>query len=143
MLLEELIRTTPNNFYSVQFSKFLKSNAVCLSTNTKSIPPLKKPYRFGGAREDRTPDLLRARQALSQLSYGPFLLVFFALDCVALITRSVTYQCTLSPSFQRMPCLKQKILRKKLLLARTAFAPQRAKASFVESKAKFGKVYNP
>ena len=27
--------------------------------------------RFGGAREDRTPDLLRARQALSQLSYGP------------------------------------------------------------------------
>ena len=27
--------------------------------------------RFGGAEEDRTPDLLRARQALSQLSYGP------------------------------------------------------------------------
>ena len=27
---------------------------------------------FGGAREDRTPDLLRAKQALSQLSYGPF-----------------------------------------------------------------------
>ena len=25
----------------------------------------------GGAREDRTPDLLRAKQALSQLSYGP------------------------------------------------------------------------
>jgi hypothetical protein len=30
-----------------------------------------KPYRIGGAKEDRTPDLLRARQALSQLSYGP------------------------------------------------------------------------
>ncbi len=26
----------------------------------------------GGAEEDRTPDLLRARQVLSQLSYGPF-----------------------------------------------------------------------
>ena len=26
----------------------------------------------GGARRDRTADLLRARQALSQLSYGPF-----------------------------------------------------------------------
>ncbi len=26
---------------------------------------------YGGAKEDRTPDLLRARQALSQLSYGP------------------------------------------------------------------------
>ena len=27
---------------------------------------------FGGAEEDRTPDPLRARQVLSQLSYGPF-----------------------------------------------------------------------
>ena len=27
--------------------------------------------RDGGAKEDRTPDLLLARQALSQLSYGP------------------------------------------------------------------------
>ena len=26
---------------------------------------------YGGAKEDRTPDLLLARQALSQLSYGP------------------------------------------------------------------------
>lgn len=26
----------------------------------------------GGAKRDRTADLLRARQALSQLSYGPF-----------------------------------------------------------------------
>jgi hypothetical protein len=33
-----------------------------------------KPYGIdGGAKEDRTPDLLRARQALSQLSYGPSL----------------------------------------------------------------------
>jgi hypothetical protein len=30
------------------------------------------PAENGGAEEDRTPDLLRARQALSQLSYGPF-----------------------------------------------------------------------
>ena len=27
----------------------------------------------GGARRDRTADLLRARQALSQLSYGPMI----------------------------------------------------------------------
>ena len=27
---------------------------------------------IGGAKEDRTPDLLRAKQALSQLSYGPY-----------------------------------------------------------------------
>ena len=31
----------------------------------------------GGAKEDRTPDLLRAKQALSQLSYGPI----FRLAC--------------------------------------------------------------
>ena len=29
--------------------------------------------KIGGARRDRTDDLLRARQALSQLSYGPFI----------------------------------------------------------------------
>ena len=28
---------------------------------------------IGGAKEDRTPDLLLARQALSQLSYGPLM----------------------------------------------------------------------
>ena len=28
-------------------------------------------YEFGGAKGDRTPDLLTASQALSQLSYGP------------------------------------------------------------------------
>ncbi|GAC43688.1 hypothetical protein PPOP_3087, partial [Paenibacillus popilliae ATCC 14706] len=31
----------------------------------------KKDEIYGGAKEDRTPDLLLARQALSQLSYGP------------------------------------------------------------------------
>ena len=30
-----------------------------------------KQIKVGGARRDRTDDLLRARQALSQLSYGP------------------------------------------------------------------------
>ena len=30
--------------------------------------------RYGGAKRDRTADLLRARQALSQLSYGPIVL---------------------------------------------------------------------
>ena len=34
---------------------------------------IKHELRLGGAKEDRTPDLLRARQALSQLSYGPMI----------------------------------------------------------------------
>ena len=42
------------------------------SAREKRLPlgTLTSPHS-GGAREDRTPDLLRARQALSQLSYGP------------------------------------------------------------------------
>jgi hypothetical protein len=32
--------------------------------------------KSGGARRDRTADLLRARQALSQLSYGPLTISF-------------------------------------------------------------------
>jgi hypothetical protein len=39
---------------------------------TRSARPRAAARRGGGAREDRTHDLLRARQALSQLSYGPF-----------------------------------------------------------------------
>jgi hypothetical protein len=35
------------------------------------LQPLRTWYHAGGARRDRTADLLRARQALSQLSYGP------------------------------------------------------------------------
>ena len=38
---------------------------------------LRSSWAIGGARRDRTADLLRARQALSQLSYGPFNLSFF------------------------------------------------------------------
>jgi hypothetical protein len=36
----------------------------------RSEPP-RFPSLFGGAREDRTPDLLNAIQALSHLSYDP------------------------------------------------------------------------
>ena len=60
-------------------------------------------WAIGGARRDRTADLLRARQALSQLSYGPFLLVFFALLCVALVAHSVTYISMLLQSLRRAP----------------------------------------
>ncbi len=37
--------------------------------------------KLGGARRDRTDDLLRARQALSQLSYGPLTCLFRQLLC--------------------------------------------------------------
>ena len=43
----------------------------CIDLDVNSPEPTKINTSNGGAEEDRTPDLLRARQALSQLSYGP------------------------------------------------------------------------
>ena len=40
-------------------------------------------YGIGGARRDRTADPLLAKQVLSQLSYGPVCLVYFAPGFVA------------------------------------------------------------
>ena len=45
-------------------SELLKNGARRQTTRNVSA-------HVGGAEEDRTPNLLRARQALSQLSYGP------------------------------------------------------------------------
>ncbi len=42
-----------------------KDAAGILSVNSGSV------FRSGGDKEDRTPDLLHAMQALSQLSYTP------------------------------------------------------------------------
>jgi hypothetical protein len=45
-----------------------------------------EPNRSGGARRDRTDDLLLAKQALSQLSYGPFRVQKSAIGKAILIT---------------------------------------------------------
>ena len=37
----------------------------------KNLPYIRKVVINGGAKEDRTPDLLIANQSLSQLSYSP------------------------------------------------------------------------
>jgi hypothetical protein len=42
-----------------------------MNQNSSQLQLLRTWYHAGGARRDRTADLLRARQALSQLSYGP------------------------------------------------------------------------
>jgi hypothetical protein len=41
------------------------------TTNAKDFPYRTSAIPAGGARRDRTDDLLLAKQALSQLSYGP------------------------------------------------------------------------
>ena len=42
-----------------------------LCSRERDQGPASKPVPSGGARRDRTDDLLLAKQALSQLSYGP------------------------------------------------------------------------
>ena len=48
----------------------LQEHSLLISA-TENFDTLQNSGDSGGAKEDRTPDLLRARQALSQLSYGP------------------------------------------------------------------------
>ena len=66
---------------------FCKNNLFCTCRYTW-LGPL--PRFSGGAGEDRTPDLLRARQALSQLSYDPiFASGFLHLLCCRQQDRSI------------------------------------------------------
>ena len=49
-------------------SKLFLSELSCGYVRLRKLNPI---YNIGGAEEDRTPDPLRARQVLSQLSYDP------------------------------------------------------------------------
>ena len=75
----------------------------------------------GGVKESRTPDLLRARQALYQLSYGPNLMV--GLIRLELMTPALSTRCSNQLSYrpnlhyQRTTCceflpIKQLVLRR-------------------------------
>ena len=46
------------------------------NTKRKSRRKNRQDFRFGGDKGDRTPDLLTASQALSQLSYTPEQMLF-------------------------------------------------------------------
>ena len=58
-LLKNILNNSENRFLAKQENSFLKTQTD------------KTGVKRGGAMRDRTADLLRARQALSQLSYGP------------------------------------------------------------------------
>ncbi len=47
------------------------ARSVRLQPRSRSAERESAPDKVGGARRDRTDDLLLAKQALSQLSYGP------------------------------------------------------------------------
>src|SRR5215831_19013170 len=50
-------------------------------SRTRSTHSIKRAAPSGGARRDRTDDLLLAKQALSQLSYGPSPVEYWRQDC--------------------------------------------------------------
>ena len=50
-----------------------------VTKHSQTVFKVKRLINNGGAKRDRTADLLRARQALSQLSYGPIELLFVTL----------------------------------------------------------------
>ena len=58
-LLKNILNNSENSFLAKQENSFLKTQTD------------KTGVKRGGAMRDRTADLLRARQALSQLSYSP------------------------------------------------------------------------
>ena len=68
-----------------------------------------KSNMFGGARRDRTADLLRARQALSQLSYGPLTGLF------------LVWLCWLFAHFGHLPVCKLPCLLTSRLASRKKF----------------------
>jgi hypothetical protein len=60
------------SFENYIFIRFLcTSFSNCQRTNIDETLRLPNPHIFGGGERDRTDGLLRARQALSQLSYTP------------------------------------------------------------------------
>jgi hypothetical protein len=63
---------TRQDVRNIQIVKEQKSSKEKLSFRLKTCRNQQQvTVKSGGARRDRTADLLRARQALSQLSYGP------------------------------------------------------------------------
>ena len=61
---EDLVRRRPPSFAEVSVDRKAMADIIFLSRGKKNCGP----------ERDRTDDLLRARQALSQLSYGPTLM---------------------------------------------------------------------
>ena len=62
----------PLNFGSWQEQRAHTTCArMCLAARSHDVCAHVPMYKVGGARRDRTDDLLLAKQALSQLSYGP------------------------------------------------------------------------
>ena len=57
------------------------SNGAAFRRRPPACKPESYPSVDGGAMRDRTADLLRAKQALSQLSYGPVTCLFLAWPC--------------------------------------------------------------
>ena len=85
--------------------KSKRKGVRALFENSLLVPDAQKGsdpifLQVGGARRDRTADLLRARQALSQLSYGPLTCLFSVWLCCVFCSVGHVFVHTL-PSLQK------------------------------------------
>ena len=68
----QLTSRTPPRRTAQEFRSVSRASAFAnISRDRKAGLPAEASAKSGGARRDRTDDLLLAKQALSQLSYGP------------------------------------------------------------------------
>jgi hypothetical protein len=72
-VVETKVSTQPN---FALISRRIFCNLVGIGDHrTYQFISIQKDQKYGGARRDRTDDILLAKQALSQLSYGPIYLI--------------------------------------------------------------------
>ena len=107
-----------NSFYALIESQILykteRSNHYDIGSISESLVSvyacLYSYYRiyYGGAKRSRTVDLLRARQALYQLSYGPVIMV--GLGRLELPTPALSTRCSNQLSYRPVSACKGKAL---------------------------------
>src|SRR6267378_3403187 len=57
--------------YQLSYSRALRKSNRSVGLHLRPLPPRAASYRQSGGEGDRTPDLVNAIHALSQLSYAP------------------------------------------------------------------------
>ena len=88
-----------------------KAGALPAERYGRSHLSIESHLKVGGARRDRTADLLRAKQALSQLSYGPSARYFFLWPRCVFRALGHILVCMLPAHAQNAPCHRKKSLR--------------------------------
>src|SRR5260221_10175960 len=98
-LLSQIVKEQPTDVSKKHQSASRFRDADCCFLHC--LAPLASPGFLGGANRDRTGDLLLAKQALSQLSYGPWVSVgLVGLDGFEPSTPALSRRCSTQLSYR-------------------------------------------